>query len=128
MTNVDEIKHTAKGVVVNQVDRRTTQLGNVIGGHVNTLRDMSDSLRDQGQGATAQLVDMAAARLNQISTYLTLTDGDRIIHDIETVARRQPMITAAAGLAVGMTAARLLKASASQRYRAYSADIDYDLR
>jgi hypothetical protein len=128
VTNVDEIKHAAKGVVVNQVDRRTTQLGNVIGGHVSTLRDMSDSLRDQGQDATAQLVDLAAERLNRVSTYLTATDGDRIIHDIENVARRQPMIAAAAGFAAGVAAARLLKAGAAQRYRRYSADMDYGVR
>lgn len=111
MTNVDEIKHTAKGVVVDQIDRRSTELGNVVGGHVNNLRDMSSSLRGRGQDATARLLDMAADRLNHVSAYLTRTDGDRIIHDIETVARAKPMI-AAAGFIAGVTAARLWKAGA----------------
>ena len=133
MTNVDEIKQNAKGVVVDQIDRRTTQLGNVVGGHVNNLRDMSTSLRDQGQDATARLVDMAAERLDSVSTYLTQTDGDRIVHDIETVARTQPMITAAAGFVLGVTAARVLKAGAALRYRMYgestaTAEIDYGVR
>jgi hypothetical protein len=121
---VDEIKHRAKGVLVNQVDQRTTQLGDVISERVNTLRDMSDSFRDRGQDATAGFVDMTADRLNQVSNYLTLSDGDRIIHDIETVARRQPVITAAVGFVFGITAARLLKAAAAERYRMYSAEID----
>lgn len=134
MTNVDEIKQNAKGVVIDQIDRRTTQVGNVVGGHVENLRDMSSSLRNQGQDATARLVDMAADRLNSVSTYLTQTDGDRIVHDIETVARTQPMITAAAGLILGLTAARVLKAGATQRYRTYSEPstrtetIDYGVR
>ncbi len=133
MTNVDEIKHNAKGAVIDQIDRRTTQLGNVVGGHVNNLRDMSSSLRSQGQDATARLVDMAAERLNAVSTYLTQTDGDRIVHDIETVARTQPMVTAAAGFVLGMTAARVLKAGAAQRYRTYGepstgAEINYGVR
>lgn len=131
MTNVDEIKKNTRGAVINQIDRRTTQLGNVVDEHANNLRDMSDSLRGQGQDATARLVDMAADRLNRVSTYLTQTDGDRIVHDIERVARTQPMITAAAGFVVGMTAARLLKAGAAQRYRTYSdfdPEIDYGVR
>ncbi|HET9028888.1 MAG TPA: hypothetical protein VFN49_01815 [Candidatus Aquilonibacter sp.] len=120
MTNVEEIKDKAKGVVIDQIDRRTTDLGNVVSGHANNLRTMGDSLRGQGQDATARLVDMAADRLNQVATYLSQTDGDRIVHDIESVARNQPLITAAAGLVLGVTAARVLKTGASQRYRTYS--------
>lgn len=110
MTSVDQIKNTAKGVISDQIDRRTTRLGNVVGEHVTNLRQMGSSLRGDGQDATASLVDMAADRLDRVSTYLTETDGDHMIHDIETVARKQPLITATAGLAFGMAAARLLKA------------------
>lgn len=119
MTNVDQIKDKAKGVIIDQVDRRTTNLGNVVSGHVSNLRQMGSSLRTDGQDATASLVDMAADRLNRVATYLTQTDGDRIIHDLENVARRQPVVMAAAGLLFGLTAARLLKTGAAQRYRAY---------
>jgi hypothetical protein len=119
VTNVDQIKDKAKGIIIDQIDRRTTDLGNVVSGHVSNLRDMGNSLRSDGQNGTASLVDMAADRLNQVSTYLTQTDGDRIIHDIENVARTQPVVTAAAGLLFGLTAARLLKAGAMQRYRTY---------
>jgi len=139
VTNVDQIKDRAKNVITDQIDRRSTDLGNVVGGHVTNLRQMGTSLRDQGQDGTASLVDMAADRLNRISTYLTQTDGDRMIHDIETVAREQPLITAAAGLVFGVTAARLLKAGAVNRYRTYGtysssayttedAEIDYGVR
>jgi hypothetical protein len=119
VTNVEDIKDRAKGVVIDQIDRRSTDLGNVVGGHADNLRSMGDSLRGQGQEGTASLIDMAADRLNRVSAYLTDTDGDRIVHDLETIARRQPLITAAAGLVFGVTAARLLKAGATQRYRTY---------
>ncbi len=135
MTNLDELKHNAKGVVIEQIDRRTTQLGNVVGGHVNNLYRMSDSFRDQGQDTTARLVALAAERLNAVSTYLTQADGDRIIHDIETVARTQPMVTAAAGFILGLAAARVLKAGAVARYRMSGEpssiaddEIDYGIR
>ncbi len=119
MTNVDQIKDKAKGIITDQIDRRTTDVGNMVGEHVTNLRQMGSSLRGQGQDGTASLVDMAADRLNRLSAYLTQTDGDRIIHDIETLARTQPMITAAAGFVVGLSAARLLKAAATNRYRTY---------
>jgi len=125
VTNVEEIKDKAKGVVIDQIDQRMTDLGNVVGAHAGNLRAMSDTLRNQGQDNTARLVDMASDRLNQVSTYLTQTDGDRLIHDVESLARRQPLITGAAGLVLGLTAARLLKAGATQRYRTYSTESDF---
>lgn len=91
----------------------------MMGEHVQNLRSMGDNLRNQGQDGTARLVDMAADRLNTFSTYLTTTDGDRIVHDIEDAARNQPLLTASLGLVAGVTAARLLKAGASHRYRTY---------
>lgn len=128
MANVDELKDKARGVVIDQIDRRTTDLGNVVGEHVQNLRGMSDSLRNQGNDTTASLVDMAADRLNRLSSYLTSTDGERMVHDVEDIARNQPLATAAIGLVAGLTAARLLKASASQRYRTYGYDPSLGVR
>ncbi len=119
MTNVDQIKDKARGMIIDQIDRRTTDLGNTVSEHVSNLRNMSETLRGQGQPATAVLLDTAASRLDTLSNYLRNTDGDRIVHDLESIARSQPLATAAVGFAGGLVAARLLKASASQRYRAY---------
>ena len=122
MTNVDQIKSKARGVIIDEIDRRSTRLGNTVSAHASNLRGMSDSLRSQGQITTADLVGGAASTLNSISNYLCNTDGDRIIHDVETIARNQPIATAALGFAGGLVAARLLKASASRRYRSYGAN------
>ncbi len=128
MNNVDQIKEKARGIIMEQVDRRTTTLGNTVSEHVTNLRTMSDSLRDQGQNATAGLVDTAADRLSGISTYLTQTDGDRIVHDLETFARSQALVTATVGLVGGLLAARLLKASAAERYQTYGDSYDTSVR
>ena len=117
--NVDMVKGQARGLVMDQIDRRTSDLGNVVNEHVGNLRQMSRSLRDQGQQGTADLVEGAAARLEGVSSYLSNTDGNRIVHDVESLARRQPMLTAMIGLTAGVVAARVLKASATQRYQAY---------
>ena len=104
---------------MDQIDRRSTDAGSMIREHADNLRQMSENLRDQGQQATANLVDGAAGRLESLSSYLTDTDGERIVHDVENLARSQPIVTATVGLAAGFLAARLLRASATQRYQSY---------
>jgi hypothetical protein len=105
---------------MDQIDRRTTDAGRMLDSHVGNLRAMSQSMRQQGLGATAGAVDYAADRLGKVSSYLTNTDGDRIMHDLENVAREHMIVTGAFGFLLGLTAARVLKASASDRYRTYS--------
>jgi hypothetical protein len=120
VSTVDQVKNRARGVVVDQIHRRSTDVGTKLQAHVGNLRSMSQTMRGQGLDATANMVDYAADRINGVSTYLTQTDGDRMIHDLETIARENAMVTASIGFLAGLTAARLLKASASDRYRAYS--------
>lgn len=125
MDTIENVKSQATGFLSDQVDRRTTDIGNSVGDHVNNLRSMSDSLREQGQAPTASLVDMAATRLDQLSSYLRNANGNSLMHDLESVARQQPVVTATVGLAAGFLAARVLKAGASDRYRSYTNDDAY---
>ena len=120
MNNVERVKTRARGLVMDQIDRRTTDAGQMLDTHVNNLRNMSKSMRDQGLGPTAGVVDYAANRLGSVSSYLTNTDGDRIVHDVESVAREHLMVTGAVGFLIGLTTARLLKASAADRYTTYA--------
>jgi hypothetical protein len=57
-----------------------------------------------------------AERVEQLGQYLREADADRILRDVEDFGRRQPWIMAAAGLAVGVAAARVMKASSRRRY------------
>lgn len=117
--NVDTVKGYARGVVMDQIDQRTTDAGTALRDHADNLHQISQVLRDQGQQSTANFVDGAADRLESVSSYLTDTDAERIVHDVENVARSQPIVTATFGLAAGFLAARILKASATQRYQTY---------
>jgi len=115
-----ELAGRAKGVLIGQIDRRSTEFGDSIVTHATNMRQLSDSLRTQGQDSTAKLADTAAARLEQLGYYLSETDGERIVADAERLARRQPLLTLGVGLLAGIIAARLLKASATERYQYYS--------
>ncbi|HET7877032.1 MAG TPA: hypothetical protein VFN71_16030 [Methylomirabilota bacterium] len=108
---------TAQRRITRQVDERSTQVGDQAGTLANAMRTMSEELRGQGHDGVARVSDEVAARTDRLGRYLRDADADRLLHDAETFARRQPWLIAAGGLAIGLLAARFLKASSRRRYR-----------
>jgi hypothetical protein len=106
----------AKGALRSQVDQRATDAGRRVGGLASDVRSVGAQLREQGKDGPAKLADQAADRAERIGTYLSESDADRILGDIEDFGRRQPWAVLAGGLAVGLVASRFLKASAGDRY------------
>jgi hypothetical protein len=106
----------ARGRVSEQVDQRSTQAGERIAGTASDVRSIADELRGQGKDAPARLAEQVANQADRVGDYLKGASGDRILRDVEEFARRQPMLVAAAGLALGFAASRFLKASSSRRY------------
>src|SRR4051794_41386651 len=114
----------AKGRVREQVDQRSTEAGEKVSGTAGDLRSVSQQLREQGQEAPAKLAEQAAERTERLGSYLTESDADRILSDVEEYARKQPWAVVAGGLVLGFAASRFLKASSSQRYRQRSTQPD----
>jgi hypothetical protein len=106
----------ARGRLSDQVDQRSTQAGERIAGTASDVRSIAQELRSQGKDGPANLADQVAGQADRVGDYLKGASGDRILRDVEDFARRQPMLVAAAGLAVGFAASRFLKASSSRRY------------
>jgi hypothetical protein len=106
----------ARGRVSDQVDQRSTQAGERVAGTANDVRSIAQELRNQGKDAPANLAEQVANQADRVGDYLKGASGDRILRDVEDFARRQPMLVAAAGLALGFAASRFLKASSSRRY------------
>jgi hypothetical protein len=106
----------AKSQLRSQIDDRSTQAGQKVNTHASDLRSVGDSLREQGKDQPAKLADQAADRLERAGGWLTNSDGDRIIGDVEDFARRNPWAVMAGGIALGFAASRMLKASSSERY------------
>ena len=119
----------ARGRISEQVDQRSTQTGERITSTASDVRSIAQELRTQGKDAPANLAEQVAGQADRLGDYLKGASGDRILRDAEDFARRQPMLVAAAGLALGFAASRLLKASSSRRYessyRSYDGG-DYD--
>ena len=110
----------ARGRLREQVDQRSTQAGERIAGTAGDVRSIADELRNQGKDAPANLAEQVANQADRVGDYLKGASGDRILRDVEDFARRQPMLVAAAGLALGFAASRFLKASSSRRYQSGS--------
>jgi len=108
----------ARGRISEQVDQRSTEVGERIAGTAGDVRSIADELRSQGKDAPANLAEQVAGQADRVGDYLKGASGDRILRDVEDFARRQPMLVAAAGLALGFAASRFLKASSSSRYQA----------
>lgn len=107
----------AKGRAREEIDRRSTEAGEQVSTTAQDLRSVGDTLREQGKEGPAKIADQAADRAERLGGYLKDSDADRILNDVEDMARRQPWAVALGGVALGFAAARFLKASSSQRYQ-----------
>jgi hypothetical protein len=101
-----------------QVDQRSTQAGQQVSSQAGELRSLGVQLRRQGKEGPAKLADQVADRTEQVGRWLTRSDADAILDDVEDFARRNPWALAAGGMVLGLAASRLLKASSTQRYQA----------
>lgn len=110
----------ARDQVRSQIDRRSTDAGRKVSEQGGDLRAVGDQLRQQGKDGPAKLADQAAHHVERAGTWLTESDADRILRDIEDAARKNPWAVVAGGLALGFAASRFLKASSGDRYRARS--------
>jgi hypothetical protein len=116
-----------KSQVRNQVDQRSTQVGEMVSSTASDLRSVGEHLRGQEKSGPAGVIERAADSTEQLGSYLTDSDGQRILRDVEDLARRQPWTVVVAGVALGFAASRFLKASSATRYRALSQPSDRSL-
>jgi gas vesicle protein len=118
---VQDVAQQAKGEtreqLRDQVDTRSTQLGEQVRSTAQAVRRTSTQLREEGKETPAKLLEQVAERGERLGAYLTEADGNRILRDVEGVARRQPWVFAGGSAIVGFFASRFLKASSDRRYQ-----------
>ncbi|HEX6781866.1 MAG TPA: hypothetical protein VF125_07535 [Solirubrobacterales bacterium] len=100
-----------------QIDDRSTQAGERVAGTAGDLRSVGEELRKQGKESPAKLVDRAAEETEKVGSYLKEKGPDEMLEDVEEFGRRRPWAVLAGGVAVGVLAARFLKASSRNRYQ-----------
>jgi hypothetical protein len=112
-----QLRGQASGRMREQVDTRSTQAGEQVQSLADAMRRTGETLRNEGKEGPARLTDGAAERAERLGGYLTDSDADRILRDVESFARRQPWLVAAGGFVLGLLGSRVLKASSSRRYQ-----------
>jgi hypothetical protein len=110
----------ARDQVRTQIDQRSTEAGQKVSEQGSDLRAVGDQLREQGKDGPAKIADQAAHHVERAGSWLSESDADQILHDIEDAARKNPWAVVAGGVALGFAASRFLKASSSDRYQARS--------
>jgi hypothetical protein len=106
----------AKSRVRDEVDRRSTEVGQQVSSTADALRHVGDQLRSEGQEPTARLAQQASAHTDRVGSWLQRSSGEEILYEAEDLGRRQPLAALAAGAALGFFGARFLKASSQRRY------------
>jgi hypothetical protein len=125
-TTATQAAQKSKNLLVQQVDRQSTALGNALSQTASDLRTVGSDLRSSGTIASAaQVADWAADYLDRAGPYLTYGDTDRFIADLETMGRERPWAIAASAAALGFIAARIVKSSSARRYHS-SGYVDYN--
>jgi len=100
-----------------QIDQRSTEAGERVTGTAQDLRSVGEELRKQGKDGPAKLADRAAEQTERVGSYLKDNGPDRMLEDVEDFGRQRPWAVLAGGVAVGVLAARFLKASSRNRYQ-----------
>jgi hypothetical protein len=113
-----EAKQQAGSKVREQVDQRSKQAGEQVSTTASDLRTVGEQLREQGKETPAKLAEQAAERTEKLGSYLTESDADKILGDVEDFARSRPWAVVAGGLLLGFAASRFMKASSTERYSA----------
>jgi hypothetical protein len=110
----EELKTEAGQRLRAQIDERSTEAGEQVSSTAQALRRVGEQLRSEQQNRPAQLAEQAAERTERLGRYLTEADSERILRDLEHLARRRPWLVMFTGAAMGFLASRFVKASAER--------------
>ena len=89
-----EVRAQAGERVRQELDTRSTQAGDQVSTTADAIRRVGEQLRKEGNPGPAKYADQVAERIERLGTYLSQANADRMLHDVESFARRQPWLTA----------------------------------
>ena len=119
---VQEVRSQAGDRLRHELDSRSRQAGEQALTTASAIHRVGEQLREDGNPSVAKYADQVAERVERLGRYLSQSSADRVLHDAESFARRQPWLVALGGAAVGFLASRFVKASSANRYQRYDAE------
>lgn len=109
-----ELRSQAGSKLRTELDNRSTQAGEQVSSTGEALRRVSQELRSEENERPAQLVEQAANGADRLGRYLSQSDADQILRDLQGFAQRRPRVVVIAGAAAGFLISRFVKASGGQ--------------
>jgi hypothetical protein len=106
---LDDAKATAEDALSRQKDLAADQ----ISGFAQVLRTAADQLHEQQDGTIAGYATQAANALDRTSRALDEKDLSGLMHDVEDLGRRQPLLLFGGAMLTGFLLARFLKSSST---------------
>ena len=120
---VQEVRSQAGDRLRHELDSRSRQAGEQALTTASAIHRVGEQLReDDWNSSVAKYAEQVAERVERLGRYLSQSSADRVLHDAESFARRQPWLVALGGAAVGFLASRFVKASSANRYQRYDAE------
>jgi hypothetical protein len=111
-----EAKARTRDQIRQQIDTRSSETGEQMTTTAAALRQTAQQLRTDQREPQAKILEQVATRAERLGRYLSETNGDQMLRDVERIARSRPYLVAGAGTVLGFLAARFTKASSSRRY------------
>ena len=100
---IDRVRETATAQLTWQKNRASEGIGAV----AQAVRQSMGALRDQEHDVLARYVERAADRIDRFSRRVRQKDVVELAHDVEDLARRQPVLFLGGALALGLVGARV---------------------
>jgi ElaB/YqjD/DUF883 family membrane-anchored ribosome-binding protein len=111
-----EAKAKTRDRLREEIDTRSNETGEQMTSTASALRQTAQRLRTEQREPQAKVLEQIAERTERFGRYLTETNGDRMLRDVERIARGRPWLVAGGGTVLGFLVARFTKASSSRRY------------
>jgi hypothetical protein len=119
--SVGQIAGRAADLGLQRADQGKNQAAQTISRLAGSMRRASTDLEGE-QPAVAGAARTAAEQAERLAAYMERTDATEMVHAVEDAARRQPLLFLGGAFALGLVAARILKAGGGstvdrERYR-----------
>ena len=110
---ISNVASKAGDKVASGLDTQKAKAAEGLGSVARALRQSSDQLREQNQGAVVpEYISSAANQVERLSGYLRSTNTRDMVSGVEQFARQQPTLFVGGAFMLGLLGARFLKSSA----------------
>ena len=109
--NFKAIRKDAAKVVRRRIEKRTHTAGARISEVAKLLRSSVRDVQSRDSPFADDVVESIAQRLDAAGRYLSASDTDRLLADVESLARRVPLTFTVTGFLLGFSTGRFLRAS-----------------